>query len=133
MRVWNAVLIEEEVIDGPTTRSVLGVRDAHLSLDEDQAPRVGGVDLVSDDEVGVLGDEALERPFGIVSDLAKLSEPSLRAAEDHAVGVMLVHCGSRAGARTYLIGPSTRMTLGRLPYVASSLWSSRVAPSPSRG
>lgn len=59
----DAVLIQEEVVQGPAGASLLLVRDAHFAGDQEPAPRRARIDLVPRQQVGMPGEELLEIQF----------------------------------------------------------------------
>lgn len=59
----DAVLIQEEVVQGPAGAALLLVRDAYFAGDQEPAARRARVDLVPRQQVGVAGEELLEIQF----------------------------------------------------------------------
>lgn len=56
----DAVLIQEEVVQGPAGAALLLVRDTHFAGDQEPAARRAGIDLVPREQVGMAGEEVLE-------------------------------------------------------------------------
>lgn len=59
----DAVLVQEEVVQGPAGAALLLVRDAHLAGDQEPASRRAGIDRVPRQQVGMAGEELLEINF----------------------------------------------------------------------
>lgn len=80
----DAILVEEQVVEGPAVGAVGLAGDADLAVDEEPPAGLGRVDLVAGQETGVLGQEPLEQVLGGVPLLPHLVEPAVVVEEEDA-------------------------------------------------
>ncbi|UEM03344.1 hypothetical protein JL101_025805 [Skermanella rosea] len=103
----HGVLVDEQVVERPTSFTAVFARHRLLARDEKPAPRVVGVDLIAGDEAGVCSQQALEQIFGSVGSRPHFSEAAVVPDEIDAVAHGVLYSFVVAAQPTEVTGRAT--------------------------